>query len=148
MKDGILACNKKGSWGSQVPLVPLGTVQRVQVRAREGGPPAQGPVTPKLSAQEGKAPRRSLYAPPCPGSQDPRKHPDLSLSFQKLHRNMIHSPMVREGHPSLGVGEWGLGLPVLSSFTLSFFLPLSMSLTPSVYISVTLLLSLSLDLAL
>uniref|UniRef100_A0A8D1IYT2 FXYD domain-containing ion transport regulator n=1 Tax=Sus scrofa TaxID=9823 RepID=A0A8D1IYT2_PIG len=107
-----------------------------------GARPAQSPTVPRLSAQKCEPPKGPRYAPPCPGSQGASTS-DVFLSFQKLHRNTTHSPMVREGGASflgswlVGVGGWAeLACPLLPHLSLflsppvsrlSVFIPLSFS---------------------
>ncbi|XP_044778164.1 phospholemman isoform X1 [Neomonachus schauinslandi] len=71
-----------------------------QLRPREGGQPAQGPTVPRLSAQETKAPRRSLFMPFS--VQSPRKHPTLDF-FLFPEPPQEHDPFTYD-YKSLRIG--------------------------------------------
>lgn len=66
-----LTTQDKTRFGGQLGApCPTKTGQMWQLRPREVGQTAQGPAVPRLSAQESKAPTRSLFARPCPESQE------------------------------------------------------------------------------
>lgn len=85
------------------------TVQMRQLRPREGWTACSGSNSPQTLSPGQESPQKVSLCPflsRAPGSIQPL----TSFSFQRLHRNTIHSPMVREGGASM-LGSWEGGWP-------------------------------------